>query len=229
MKKSNVFLLFTCTLLGLFTWNKGISQDATEFKLLDKSKFVILNLRINFNHCEILFDQIPEGLAGCRIVFQNQTHGYIHTLEIPFDYPKQISFTMGNSYLNLDTFLISIDNRFDNFLTYVPVKIIVHDGSNTVRLGENCYLLECIPNNDPWMPHVPKPYLFSINDYYLNPKTGRIQRGKKIVNSLLYDACELENFIWINPNRIYTNIKNERYSGNQMIHLKRINIKDWNL
>jgi hypothetical protein len=70
------------------------------------------------------------------------------------------------------------------------------------------------------MPHSEQPFLLSEDLHYLNPKNGKIYRGKRLIHFGRFDACDLEGFHLISPYANYYNKNNVMYLGSELIKKK---------
>lgn len=216
-------LLFTFTMSGLSA--RGQDDD---FPMLEPEKFIHFRYELSQEHMLFFFYQIPEEMAFRRMVVTNLRTSCSSTLEIneSLMLNRQATLDLCQDSRISDTFTISVLEDYMG-ICYVPQKIISGVTPNEIKLGENCYRVICEPENDPWMPSAERPFLFSKNDYYLNPTNGRILKGKRAVESGLYSGCDLEYWILIDPDATYTNKSNVKFKGADLIKRKRIKVKEW--
>ena len=169
-----------------------------EFKALDSSQQVRIRLQIIHHEAFIRFLQLPES-AEFSVLFIESLNGDCNTgihLEPSLLGMQALRIELGDNCTNSDTLLLRIQGQYNN-LDYPPVLFL--PGSYYANLGENCYILSCVPDNDPWMPHAEQPYLLREDLYYQNPKNGRIRRGKWLIHYSRFDACDLEDWRFILP------------------------------
>jgi hypothetical protein len=199
-----------------------------DFKELDSSQQVRIRLEIIHNEAFFRFLQLPES-AEFSVLYLESLNGDCFTgirLEPSLLGMQALRIDLGDNCTSSDTLLLRIDGQYNHF-DYPPFLFL--PGSYYGNLGENCYVLSCIPQNDPWMPHAEQPYLLSEDLHYLNPKNGKIYRGKRLIHYGRFDACDLEGFHQINSYAKYYDKNNVMYLGSELIKKKKIDLKDWDL
>ncbi len=69
------------------------------------------------------------------------------------------------------------------------------------------------------------------NMYYLNIKTGRIRAGWHLLTNytVAYLCTHSSNYIIIDPFEFYSDRKNQSFSGNDLIHMKRLSETEFDL
>lgn len=174
--------------------NRLYAQDE-ELNMLEAEEILQFRYELYPQSIGLFFAYIPPDLLHRRLLITNARTsclvGYeINAITIEH---RQALVELCNDWHRSDTFFIALQED-DAGLNYIPQKIIPGVSSAEVKLGANCYKLLCEPKNDPWMPNANKPFLFSRDDYYVNPKNGNAKSGERLLHSGHYSACELENW-----------------------------------
>lgn len=211
--------------------NVGYNQS-DDFPLLDESEIVHLRCRAALNTCLVKIIHLPEALFYSVMCISNTSNNFYHCIHLdPYQHlTQEIQFVLSDTYLGDDLMTLYFQNVYNGYdLQYSCTFRFTSREGLEIKLGEDAYKLSCIPQNDPWMPHAEQPYLFYKDEFYLNPKSGFIMKGKRAVNSGLYTPCILEDWKRIEPNVFYTNKNGEKFSGSELISKRRIKLKEWDL
>lgn len=219
---TKLMLILVLTLLQ----SHSFSQD--EFPPLDSTDQVRIHIEINGKEAFLRLLQLPERAEFSVLQLGSVNGDCSNVLQLAPDLvgKQAIRFSVGDRCTDADTLVFSIKGQF-NSIDYPPVYLM--PGTYTVHLGVNCYILSCIPKSDPWMPHAESPYLLSEDLHYLNPKTGKIHRGKRLIHYGRFDACDLENFRIISSYEKYLDKNNTMHLGSELIKQKKIDPEKWDL
>jgi hypothetical protein len=191
-----------------FSCSLGYAQDE-EFELLPEEEVLHFRYELYTQSIGFFFSHIPSDLMHEELLIHNASKGGTVGFEISTSIfeNRQALVEFNSGWQRSDTFFISIDDRYMG-INYIPQKIIPGVTPTEIKMGANCYILRCEPENDPWMPNGNKPFLFSRDDYYVNPKNGKALKGERILNSGRYSACELENWALVYSDEIDTDKEN---------------------
>jgi hypothetical protein len=224
MRKFHMMIRFYFILLLL----PFISFSQNEFPLLDSTEQVRIRVEITGNEAFLRLLQLPES-AEFSIMHIGSVNGdcsVAFRLEPSLLGQQAIRFSVGDRCTDGDTLVMMIQGQY-NSMDYPPVYIM--PGTFTVRFGENCYVLSCIPKNDPWMPYVKEPFLLSEDYYYLNPGNGKIYKGKRLIHYGRFDACDLQDFRLISPYAWYFDKNKVSHSGSELIRKRKVDLKEWDI
>jgi hypothetical protein len=202
------------------------SQD--EFSPFDSTKQVRIHIVIKDHEAFLRVLQLPES-AEFSTLFIGSVDGNCSgglQLDQTLLGKQAIRISVGDRCTDGDTLVMMIKGQF-NSIDYPPVYVT--PGNYTAHFGESCYVLSCIPKNDPWMPYVEEPYLICEDYYYLNPENCKIYKGKRLIHYSRFDACDLQNFCLISSYEQYMDKNNVRHSGSELIRKKRIDLKQWDI
>lgn len=213
-------------LIGL----SSIAQD-DNIRPVDSIEVIRLNIRIEGDNAFIRVLHLPEALEFDFMTFREVNGKCSGGLALdPAIIGQQHSLiSLKNQCSARDTFIFSIQNRFESAVKYPSIAFVPWQGLSELRFGEDCYRMSCIPQNDPWMPYVEEPFLISKKNYYLNPENGKIKSGKRIIFFGNYSACELEQWKQIEEFERYSDKRNKIYTGRELITMKRLKLKEWDV
>lgn len=223
MAITRVTLLIIILQFALCT-NKTYGQY-DEFTLLPDSETVHLNIDLRENRVKIRILNLSEELMYRGLVVRNINNTCSGSSKIEM---SQFFIELKGNYSRADTFIVYLFAH-DWDLKYPAEAFHFSNSTSQVTLGANCYKLNCIPRNDPWMPTAYRPFLFMKNGFYLNPANGKIRKGTKLVNSGNYSICDLEKWNYISPYGLYIDKQGNKFRGSDLIKAGKINIADWNL
>ncbi len=54
-------------------------------------------------------------------------------------------------------------------------------------------------------------------------------KGKRAINSDHYSSCEVEHWVLIDPDSVYTDKSKKKHKGSELISKRRISIKNWDM
>jgi hypothetical protein len=207
-----------------------IAQDEN-MRPVDSTEFVRIHVMIGGDQVFVRILQLPESSEFGYLIFNEVNEQCSGGLELnPAIIGKQHTLiSLKNSCSESDTFVFIVQNRFENRMKYPPILFRPGQDHSELVFGEGCYKMSCIPQNDPWMPYVEEPFLISKKNYYLNPENGRIMSGKRIIRNGLFTACELESWIPIEEFGSYSDKNMKIYSGRELIAMKRLKMKEWDI
>ena len=211
----------------IFYANKTYGQDEA-FEMIPDSQIVHLYLDINFgsDHMGVRISKLPKQVIGSIFSVSNISNTCSGGAEIV---GRQFSIELRGDYRKTDTLIISIINQENRRLQYPPEVYIRNSMNSQIIMGADCYKLNCVPRNDPWMPTDYDPFLFPKNGYYINPKNGKIKKGKRLINSGYYNACDLKYWKYISPYGLYYDKNGIKYLGSDLIRKGKIKLSDWDL
>ncbi len=210
--------------LMLFT-NQAFGQDEA-FEMIADSQIVHLSLDFGGDHLGVRISKLPEELIGSLLFVQNISKSCFGGAEI---IGCQFSLELSGDYRRTDTLIISIASREDRKLQY-PAEVYIRNNINgQIIIGADCYKLNCVPKNDPWMPTAYEPFFFPKYGYYINPKNGKIKKGRRLINSGYYDACDLKHWKYISPFGLYYDKNGIKHRGSDLITKGKIKLSDWNM
>jgi hypothetical protein len=217
------FALSILIFLFILCLNKAYGQDE-EFKMFPDSEIMNLVLDFSGHGFAIRILNLPKEVMGCALRVQNLNDTFSGNIKIE---GRQLFLEMKGNYSRADTFVVYLTS--DAWRLQYPAEVFTLHGSNQVKLGANCYNLNCVPENDPWMPTGYNPFLFPKNGFYINPKNGKIKKGLRLINSGNYSICELENWKYISPYGIYFDKNENKFRGSDLIKRGKIVLANWNL
>lgn len=210
--------------LMLFTY-QAFGQDE-EFEMIADSQIVHLSFDFGGDNLGVRISKLPEELIGSLLFVQNISRSCFGAAEI---IGQQFPLELSGNYRRTDTLIIYITSREDRKLKY-PAEVYIRNTMNgQIIIGANCYKLNCVPRNDPWMPTAYDPFLFPKYGYYINPKNGKIKKGRRLINSGYYGACELKHWNYISPFGLYYDKKGIKHRGSDLITKGKIKLSDWDL
>jgi hypothetical protein len=192
----NVIRKFLKVVLLLFLMKNTSASYAQEqeFKLLSEENILHFRYEPYAESIGLFFYYIPPELKYRKIVVSGGGSCWgIHEIDANTFVNKQVRIDLCSNWKHSDTIFFSLQEEYSG-INYLPIKIILGISSTEVKMGANCYVIQCEPNNDPWMPSSHLPYLFSSEDYYVNPKNGKARKGKTWLNSAVYTPCDFENW-----------------------------------
>jgi hypothetical protein len=224
MKKKH-FLFCILSLYNIGSHNQSFAQEYAErdFKMLDDSMVVHLGLQFGSENIGVFIYDFPKDILEGGLVIQDLSRPSYGAERI---IGSQFSVTMGGNYKLSDTFAIYLAQTE---FAYPPVVFTLDGQSIKLNLGEDCYLLTCVPQNDPWMPTDYSPFILRKNEYYINPSNGRIKKAIKFINSGRYTSCDLEDLKYISTMGFYYDKKGVKHKGSDLITAKKIVLADWDL
>ena len=85
--------------------------------------------------------------------------------------------------------------------------------------------ISCVPNQNPYMPTIENPRLICLENWYLNWDNGKIVKGEKALEK--YSDCVIMDWMLVDPDRYYTDLKQNREKGSTIIKRKKIDTKEW--
>ena len=220
MRVALSILILQFTLLTNMAWG----QD-DGFKMIADSETVHLYLDFGGNSVGIRMLNLPEEVIGSGLVVNNINNTCFGSKKIE---GSQFVMELRGNYSMADTFLVYLVS-YGIELLYPAEVFQLKNSTNQIALGTNCYKLNCVPKNDPWMPTAYHPFLFPKNGFYINPKNGKIMKGKRLINSGNYSICELKNWKYISPYGLYLDKKGNKHRGSDLINKGKIKLIDWNL
>lgn len=164
-------------------------------------------------------------LKGSNLIIKNVKGSCKGAIRIHSD---EEFISMNGMYSQRDTFIIYLISH-TNDLIY-PAEVFKGKGrAQKVTLGKTSCRLKCVPENNPWMPVSDyEPFLFDKKGYYVNPSTGKINKGRYLLNGLQVSACSLEYWGYIHAFSTYTNREGKRVSGKYLIKQRKIDLSQWN-
>lgn len=214
--------LFSSLVVILGAINFVVAQE-DDFVQVEDSLIVKLGLQFGSTNIGVfIYDLQPELLnAGLMIQdLSRPSSGGEHIIG------SQFSVTMSSSYKLSDTFaIVLLQTEFD----YPPVVFTLSSQFQKINIGADCYLLDCIPDSDPWMPTALAPFIIAKNECYINPKNGKIKKGNSIIRSGRYTACDLKDWRIISPFGYYYDNKGSKHLGSDLINNKKIKLEEWDL
>lgn len=210
--------------LMLFT-NQAFGQDEA-FEMIADSQIVHLSLDFGGDHLGVRISKLPEELIGSLLFVQNISKSCFGGAEI---IGQQFPLELSGNYRRADTLIIYITSREDRKLQYPAEVYIRYNMNGKIIFGADCYKLNCVPRNDPWMPTAYDPFFFLKFGYYINPKNGKIKKGKRLINSGYYSVCELKHWKYISPFGLYYDKNGIKHRGSDLITIGKIKLSDWNL
>jgi len=224
MKKIH-FLVSLLTFYCIGSPNPYFAQEyeESEFKMLNDSMLVHLGLQFGSENIGVFMYDFPKDILDGGLVIQDLSRPSSGAERI---IGSQFSVTMSGNYKLSDTFAIYLAQTE---FAYPPVVFTLDGQSIRLNLGEDCYLFNCVPHNDPWMPSVYSPFILRKNEYYINPSNGKIKKAIKIINSGRYTSCELQHWKYICSMGYYYDKKGVKHSGSELIATKKIVLDDWDL
>lgn len=220
---------FHITIVLFFSF-RLIAQDEN-MRPVDSTEFVRIHVMIDGDQVFVRILQLPESSEFGYLIFNEVNEQCSGGLELnPAIIGKQHTLiSLENSCSASDSFVFIVQNRFENRMKYPPILFLPGQDHSELIFGKDCYIMSCIPQNDPWMPYVEEPFLISKKNYYLNPENGRIMSGKRIIRNGLFTACELESWKLIEVFGSYTDKNMKIYSGRELIAMKRLKMKEWDI
>jgi hypothetical protein len=210
--------------LTLFT-NQVFCQDEA-FEMIADSQIVHLHLDFGADHLGVRISKLPKELIGSFLFVQNISESCSGRAEIT---GRQFPLELRGDNRRTDTLIISIVSREYRKLQYPPEVYIRNSMNGKIIIGANCYKLNCVPRNDPWMPTTYDPFLFPKYGYYINPKNGKIKKGRTLINSGYYNACDLKHWKYISPFGLYYDKNGIKHKGSDLITKGKIKLSDWDL
>lgn len=197
-------LLKVVSLLILLT-NAPVSlSQEQEFKLLPESDILHFRYELYAESIGLFFYYIPPELKYRKLAISAGGSCWgVYEIDANTFTNKQARVDLCSDWKRSDTIFFSLQDEYTG-INYIPVKIIPNVSSTEVKMGANCYVIQCEPNNDPWMPSSHQPFLFSSDDYYVNPKNGKARKGKTWLNSTVYTPCDFENWEMVYTDQIDT-------------------------
>ncbi len=164
-------------------------------------------------------------LMGSNLIIKNVKGSCKGAVRIHSD---EEFISMNGMYSQRDTFIIYLISQ-TNDLIYPAEVFKGKDRAQKVTLGKTSYRLKCIPENNPWMPVSDyEPFLFDKKGHYVNPKTGKINKGRYLLNGLQLSACSLEYWGYVHEFGTYTNREGITVSGKYLIKQRKIDLSQWN-
>jgi hypothetical protein len=224
MKKLR-FVLCILTFYSIGSTNQSFAQEyeESEFSMLNDSMVVHLGLQFGSENIGVFIYNFPKAILDGGLVIQDLSRPCSGVERI---IGGQFSVTMSSNYKLSDTFAIYLAQTE---FAYPPIVFTLDGQSVKLNLGEDCYLLNCVPNNDPWMPTDYSPFILRKNEYYINPSNGKIKKAIKFMNSGRYSSCDLEHFKFISSMGFYYDKKGVKHKGSDLIAAKKIVLADWDL
>jgi hypothetical protein len=210
--------------LMLFT-NQAFGQDEA-FEMIADSQIVHLSLDYGGDHLGVRISKLPAKLIGSLLFVQNISKSCSGGAEIV---GRQFSLELRGDYRRTDTLIISVVSRGDRKLQYPAEVYIRNNMKGQIIIGADCYELNCVPWNDPWMPTTYDPFLFPKYGHYINPKNGKIKNGRRLIKSGYYDVCDLKHWKYISPFGLYYDKNGIKHRGSDLITEGKIKLSDWNL
>lgn len=223
--KKNHFLFCLLAFYCIGSSNQFFAQEyeESEFKMLDDSMLVHLGLQFGSENIGVFIYDFPKAILDGGLVIQDLSRPSFGSERI---IGSQFSVTMSSNYKLSDTFALYLAQTE---FAYPPIAFTLDGQSIRLNLGEDCYLLNCVPHNDPWMPSDYSPFILRKNEYYINPSNGKIKKAIKFINSGRYSSCDLEDFKFISSKGIYYDKKGVKHKGSDLIAVKKIVLADWDL
>lgn len=218
------FALSLISILFTLTINNVYGQDE-EFKLVPDSEIVDMYIDFSADGFGIRIVNLPDEIVGYRLNVQNLKGTCSGSKKIE---GRQFFLDIKGNYSRVDTFVVYLVSH-DWKLQYPAEVFTLFYSTSRVKLGANSYILNCVPDNDPWMPTAYAPFLFPQNGYYVNPKNGKIKKGSRLINSGRYSICELENWKYISPYGIYLDKNGKKFRGSDLLKRGKIVLANWNL
>lgn len=224
MKKLS-FVLCILAYYCIGSHNQFFAQEyeEEEFEFLDDSMVVNLSLHFGSDNVGVFIYNFPKDILDGGLVIQDLSRPCSGAERI---IGGQFSVTMSSNYKLSDTFAIYL---VKTEFAYPPIAFTLDGQSIKLNLGEDCYLLNCVPHNDPWMPTVYAPFILRKNEYYINPSNGKIKKAIKLINSGRYTSCDLEHFKFISPMGFYYDKKGVKHKGSDLIAAKKIDLDEWDV
>ncbi len=228
MQVSHLHKTWIALLFLLCSFNQTKAQTET-FELLPDSMMLSLRYTITGDVAAVYTDNVPDWDYPYILSISNlkgNSVGYM-IFEPYMEDKGMYSFDLDNQLIKDDSLLFSITAVYDG-MYYPPVLITGYKTLGaSIAFGSNCYVVECYPENDPWMPSAVEPFLMSTDGWYLNPDNGRIKSGKKIIRSGLYTGCDMETFIEVAPYKTYVDRNKNEISGAELIKKRKIDLDDF--
>ena len=220
----NYFILVSITtVLGL----QSTYGQNEEFKFLEDKEIVRPDYQFHGRNVYIRLNPLSQEILGGGIVIKNLSRPCSGSADIS---DSHIQIELSSNYESTDTFIMYITRLGRGGPPYYPPAEIIFGVTGTdIRFGENCYKLNCVFENDPWMPTLDDPFFFSKNSYYLNSKNGKIMKGERAINSGRFSSCDLKQWYLIYPNSMYIDKNNKKYKGSELISKRNIKRKDWDM
>lgn len=230
----NASLIFVLTLL--FTNIQLVRSQSTDILVLNSSEFIKLSYDINVFQIILQIDQLPEDMEFSKLLMYRTDGTLLFGYELQHEGQRiQQNQSEDFRYSSSDTFAVVIYSSH-KYIKYPTVFISSEhkrkssDGAlGKVSVGADCYLLDCPPLNDPWMPSTYTPELMNKHNFYVNPKNGNIRKGNWLINSGYYDICELHKWIPIYTQFIYHSTDGKQISGSSLIKRRKVNLSNWKL
>lgn len=219
------FSLSVMSFLFTLCVNKVYGQDE-KFKMVPDSEIVHISLVYGGGGFGINIMKLPNEILGCGLVIENIKGTFHAGKKIE---SRQFFLKSTAPYSRSDTFVVYLISQLGELLYPAEVFNLSYIISNPIRLGADLYILNCVPNHNPWMPTADDPFLFPKNGYYINPKNGKIKKGSKLINSGNYSICDLENWKYISPYGIYLDNNRNQFRGSELISKGKIELANWNL
>lgn len=218
----------------LFFWNGQFGFSQTEnFQLLEESEIIHIQCSYVAGSVLVRVKYLPENMHYSTLQISNLTKGGSAAIQLNqnLDLKFGVSLSFSDYVGSGDTLSLCIYRGFvSSNLNYPCASFVISEyQASEIKLGENCYKLSCIPDNDPWMPHAEQLFLFHKYEFYLNPKNGRIMKGKTAINSGYHTSCDLENWHLISPNQTYLDKNGQAHQGSDLISRRKIKLKEWDL
>jgi hypothetical protein len=224
MKKIHLILCIV-SFYSIVSPTQLFSQEYAErdLKMLDDSMVVHLGLQFGSENIGVFIYDFPKAILDGGLVIQDLSRPCSGAERI---IGSQFSVTMSGNYKLSDTFAIYLAQTE---FAYPPVVFTLDGQSIKLNLGEDCYLLTCVPHNDPWMPSDYSPFILRKSEYYINPSNGKIKKAIKFINSGRYTSCDLQHWKYISPMGFYYDKKGVKHKGSDLIAAKKIVLSDWDL
>lgn len=212
-----ILLLAICT-------HATFCQD-DEFIMISDSEIVEIRTSYSGLGFPIIISKLPDEIIGQVLAISNLKGTCSGAAKIV---GAQFFLETSGKCSSADTF-VAIIYSSSNELIYPAEAFTSRSLENSLKLGANCYRLNCVPDHDPWMPTAYDPFFFRKNGYYINPKNGRIKKGSWLINSGNYSICDLKNWNHISPYGIYFDRNRNKFTGSELIANRKIELADWNL
>lgn len=207
-----------------FCINKAYCQNE-EFIMFPDSEIVEMRMDFSANGFAIIISNFPDEIRGYGLAISNLkgtcSGGCI------IDQAQFFLETRGKRS-SADTFVVYLFS-YSRDLKYPAEIFTISSLKNSLKLGANCYNLNCVPKNDPWMPTSYDPFLFPKNGFYINPKNGKIKKGSRLINSGNYNICDLKNWRYISPYGLYIDLNGNKFKGVDLIKRGKIELTEWNI
>lgn len=219
------FVLSVMSILFTLCVDKVCSQDE-DFKMVPDSEIMEIYMVSNGSGFGITIMNLPNEILGCDLAIDN-LKGTFHAGTTIVS--RQFFLESTGSYSRSDTFVVYLISPEGELLYPAEIFKLSYSNGSQAKLGANLYILNCVPDNDPWMPTSYSPFLFPKNGYYINHENGKIKKGSRLINSGYYSICELEDWKYISPYGIYLDNNRNQFRGSELIAKGKIELANWHL